>query len=50
MEIEAEPVEIDLLAEFLAGDSIPPEDLMVRGLRKERIKTLFDANTADTGI
>ncbi|WP_411967620.1 DNA polymerase II large subunit [Haloferax sp. YSSS75] len=46
VDIEADPVEYDLLAEFLTGGSIPAEDLMVRGLGKEHIQALFDQNTA----
>ncbi|MFC7205033.1 DNA polymerase II large subunit [Haloferax namakaokahaiae] len=49
VDIEGEVVEIDLLSELLAGDSVPPEDLMIRGLGKERIQGLFDEYTDARG-
>ncbi|UVE51237.1 DNA polymerase II large subunit [Haloferax larsenii] len=49
VELDSDPFEFDLLEEFLAGDSIPAEDLMVRGLGKERIQSLFDEYTGKSG-
>ncbi|WP_458185908.1 DNA polymerase II large subunit [Haladaptatus sp. NG-WS-4] len=49
IEFEGECLSIDLLEKFLHLDSIPNEDLMVRGLGKERLKNLFDSATSERG-
>ncbi|USZ66801.1 DNA polymerase II large subunit [Halorussus salilacus] len=46
---EGEHASIDLLREFLHLDSIPNDELMVRGLGGERIKELLDSATEDSG-
>ncbi|WP_132059218.1 DNA polymerase II large subunit [Halorussus amylolyticus] len=46
---KGECASIDLLEEFLNLNSIPNEDLMIRGLGEERIKNLFDSATDDSG-
>jgi DNA polymerase II large subunit len=46
---EGEDRSHDLLSEFISLDSIPNEDLMIRGLGKDRIKELFDGALDGTG-
>jgi len=46
---EGDYTSIDLLEEFLYLDSIPNEELMVRGLGEERIKDTFDSATESRG-
>ncbi|MFC6905346.1 DNA polymerase II large subunit [Halalkalicoccus tibetensis] len=47
--MEGRESEIDLLAELLAGDAIPNEDLVIRGLGSDRVRGLFDeATSGDT--
>ncbi|MFC6796516.1 DNA polymerase II large subunit [Haladaptatus sp. DYSN1] len=41
--------QIDLLAKFVENDSLPNEELMVRGLGADRIKKLFDESTEGVG-
>ncbi|WP_435177477.1 DNA polymerase II large subunit [Halorussus sp. AFM4] len=49
VEFEGEHASIDLLEQFLHLDSLPNEDLMVRGLGEKRIKSLFDSATEERG-
>ncbi|MXR50470.1 DNA polymerase II large subunit [Halovenus sp. WSH3] len=46
---DGDPYELDLLAAFIDADSIPNEDLMIRGLGSERIKQLFREHTPGEG-
>ncbi|MHB9287479.1 DNA polymerase II large subunit [Halobacteriales archaeon Cl-PHB] len=49
VDFEGEVTEFDMLAELLDTDSIPTEDLVVRGIGDERIKSLFrDATPGDS--
>ncbi|WP_058827958.1 DNA polymerase II large subunit [Haloferax sp. Q22] len=49
VDIDADPVQFDLLDEFLSGGSIPADDLMIRGLGADRIRSLFDEHTEASG-
>jgi DNA polymerase II large subunit len=49
VEFEGEYASIDLLEEFLHLDSIPNEELMIRGLGEEQIKDLLDSATEERG-
>ncbi|KTG07930.1 type III effector protein [Haloprofundus marisrubri] len=46
---DGERAEFDLLEEFLAVESIPNDDLVIRGLGAERLKTLLDDVTPGKG-
>ena len=45
VDVDGRREQIDLLAEFCESESIPNEDLVIRGLGSERIKSLFDEAT-----
>ncbi|WP_433628770.1 DNA polymerase II large subunit [Halomicrococcus sp. NG-SE-24] len=49
VEFEGKCTEIDLLEEFLSTDSIPNDDLVIRGLGGDRIRNLFDSATDGEG-
>jgi len=49
VDVDATRAEFDLLAEFVAADAIPNDELMIRELGRERTKTLLDAATDEDG-
>jgi len=49
VEFDGTEVEFDLLREFLYADSIPLEELMIRGIGSDHIRQLFDDATSDDG-
>ncbi|GGL47351.1 DNA polymerase II large subunit [Halocalculus aciditolerans] len=48
LDIDGEPKSFDLLAEFLDTDTIPNEDLMIRGIGADGLKDIF-AEATDSG-
>jgi DNA polymerase II large subunit len=49
IEFDGSTTSIDLLEEFITLDSVPNEDLVVRGVGESRLKSLFDDATLGQG-